>query len=104
MSKRWFILVLSILMLSGCRSSIVDDPSTQIQYSVAEPSLVKIEIENNYNTVIETPVNGYQSAGVHSVVINASKWVEGVYYYTLECKGVNSDFYYKSTKTMLLIK
>jgi len=30
--------------------------------------------------------------------------VEGVYFYTLECKGINSDYYFKSTKHMLLIK
>jgi hypothetical protein len=101
-----YILLLFLLTLSlnGCRSSILDDPSTTIDYQIPEDSHVKMTIENNYNTVVAIPVDQDQSAGYYSVNFNASNLLEGVYYYTLEAKGINNNYYYKSTKHMLLIK
>lgn len=104
MNKIFFNVVFLAFLLIGCRSSIVDDPSTTIQYTVSQPSNVRMEIENSYNTVIAVPVDDYRPSGTFSVSINASMWLEGIYYYTIECKGVNSNYYYKSTRTMILIK
>ncbi len=39
-----------VIILFGCKSSILDDPSTIIRYSVPEISMVKLTIENSYNT------------------------------------------------------
>ena len=104
MIKYYFLLILSILLLCGCRSSIVDDPSTLILYTISQPSNVKLTIENSYNTVVATLVDGYMTPGTYSISFDMSGLMEGVYFYTLECKGVNSDYYYKSEKLMLLIK
>ncbi|MDR3610860.1 MAG: hypothetical protein P4L27_09880 [Ignavibacteriaceae bacterium] len=55
------LLFFFMLSLNGCRSSILDDPSTMIDYQVPEDSHVKLTIENNYNTIIATLVNKDQS-------------------------------------------
>jgi hypothetical protein len=104
MSKHYLLFALFALVLIGCRSTIVDDPTTTINFNVSVASNVKVEVENSYNTVIAVPVDGYRAPGNYSVPINDSFWREGIYYYTIECRGVDSNYYYKSTKTMLLIK
>jgi hypothetical protein len=98
------LLFLITLSLNGCRSSILDDPSTVIYYQIPEMSHVTLTIENNYNTVIATPVDKDLAAGNYAFSFNASNLLAGVYFYTIECKGINNNYYYKSTKKMLLIK
>lgn len=93
-----------VLLITGCRSSILDDPSTIIGFQVPEDSHVTLTIENNYNTVIATPVDKDMTAGNYEVNFNASNLLSGVYFYTIECKGINNNYYYKSTKKMLLVK
>jgi len=104
MIKRFMVVVSLILFLVGCRSSILDDPTTRISYTIEQPAYVKIEVENSYNTVVATLVNGQMAKGTYSVSFDASKLPEGVYYYTVECTGTDTTYYYKSTKTLLLIK
>jgi hypothetical protein len=71
---------------------------------VPEDSHVTLTIENNYNTMIAKLVDQDQSAGYYSVDLSSSNLLAGVYYYTLEARGINNNHYYKSTKKMLLIK
>ena len=52
-----FAILLFALIYFGCNSSILDDPSIRIKYSVPEKSMVKLTIENSYNTTILTPVD-----------------------------------------------
>ncbi len=96
-------LILSLMLIS-CNSSIVDDPSLVIHYSVPEKSWVKITIENSYNTVVAIPVNVEKESGLYEVIIDLDNFAEGVYYYTIELKGVNSNYYSKTTKHLLLVK
>lgn len=104
--KRIFYVMTFFLsiMLFGCKSSIVDDPTLNINYSVPEVSLVKLTIENSYSTIIKIPVDNEQNAGMYSVSIDVNDLAEGVYFYTLELKGVNSNYYSKITKNLLLVK
>ena len=88
----------------GCKSSILDDPTTSIHYSLAEESYVKLTIENSYNTTVATLVDGVRSAGAHMVNFDSSNLAEGVYFYTIEAKGTNDNSYYKIVKQMLLVK
>ncbi len=100
-------ILLFAIILFGCKSSILDDPSIGIigiRYSVPEISMVKLTIENSYNTIILTPVDKEQNAGTYEVNFDASNFSEGVYFYTIELKGVNSAFYSKTTKNLLLVK
>jgi hypothetical protein len=102
--KKYFWLFLAVSLLIGCRSSIVDDPSTNIQFTVAQPSNVKLTIENSYGTVVATPIDEFKTAGTYMINFDASNLLEGIYFYTLECKGVNNNYYFKSEKMILLIK
>jgi hypothetical protein len=96
--------LLFIALFYGCESSILDDPATVIKYTVSERSSVKLTIENSYNTLIATLVDQEQFAGVYEVEFDVSNLAEGIYFYTLELKGIESDFYSKVTKPIILVK
>lgn len=104
MRKVFLLLFITLLSFAGCKSSILEDPSTSIQYSIPQPSHVKLTVENSYKTVIATLVDGEYSAGNYSVLMNMSNLPEGVYFYTLECRNDETKFYYKKTNSMVLMK
>lgn len=97
-----FTIVLTFIV--GCQSSNLVDPTTKISYTIEEKSYVKLEVENSYNTIIKTLVDEEQDAGNYSVQFNASNLAEGVYFYTLEATGIDSDYYHEETKNLLLVK
>ena len=93
------------VFFSSCKSSIVDDPSISILYAVTEHSLVTITVINNYNTVIMVPVDREEKLpGAYQVRFDANNLVEGLYYYTLEISGIESNLHTKVTKYLLLVK
>jgi len=104
MNKQYLVFALFALVLIGCESSTGPDPSTNILFSIEQPSYVKLEIENSYNTVVATLVDGNMSTGVYSASLNAAALPSGIYFSMLECKGTNSNYYSKTTKKFLLIK
>ncbi|MFA6540770.1 MAG: hypothetical protein WCT99_04145 [Bacteroidota bacterium] len=103
MVKLLFILA-SMMVISGCRSSILDDPTTSISYSIPGRSHVTVKVENSYSTVVATLVDADQVAGFYMVNLDASHLPEGIYFYTLEARGIDYPTYFSSTKRMLLIK
>lgn len=100
--KIYFLTIIA-LFVSGCNSSILDDPSTVIKYSIPEPSYVKLTIENSYDTIIAVLIDGEMPAGVFDVAFDASNLAEGIYFYILEIRTQNNN-YTKTTRHMLLIK
>ncbi|MFO7447302.1 MAG: hypothetical protein R6W90_13110 [Ignavibacteriaceae bacterium] len=102
--KKIILFLFAIVTYYGCESSIVDDPATIIKYSIPERSYVKVVVENSYNTVIATLVDGVTQAGVFSANFDVSNLAEGIYFYTIEVKGMETDYYYKTTKYMILVK
>ncbi len=98
------ILLISFIFFNGCKSSILDDPSTIIQYSILERSHIKLSVENSYNTLIATLVDRELQAGTHEVNFDSSNLAEGIYFYTLEVKGLETGSYSKTTHHMMLIK
>jgi len=72
--------------------------ATEISYSLAEASDVKLTIHNLRGQLVETVVDGRQEAGVHQVIWDASQYSSGVYFYKLQA----GDFV--STKKMNLLK
>jgi flagellar hook assembly protein FlgD len=92
------------LLLSGCRSSILNDPSTSIAFAIPEPSHAKLTVENGYNTVVATLVDGDLPTGYHQAVWDASGQLSGIYFYTLELRGTSSNYYSKVTKHLILLK
>ena len=93
----------TLLLLTSCNSSIVDDPTISILFLVPESAHVKLTVENSYDTLIATLVDEEKSPGAHQVSFDASNLAEGIYFYTLELRG-ESGSYSKSTKHLLLIK
>jgi len=103
MKKIKILFIFSLIIICGCNSSILDDPSTIISYRVEETSHVKLVVLNSYDKEIATLVDDEQPAGYYQASLDASNLAEGIYFYTLELKG-ESGIYSKSTKHMLLIK
>jgi len=103
--KRAFIFaLLAIIFFTGCESSILEDPSTIIDFRIPQKSYVKMTIENSYNTVIATLVDGEVNAGQLNVSFNMNSLPEGIYFYTVEIRGIETDYYSKTTKPLLLLK
>ena len=103
MNKIEMFFLLSIIIFVGCNSSILDDPTTTIEYSILESGHVTLTVENSYNTIIATLIDGNQSAGSHSVNFDASNLAEGIYFYSIVFNG-ESGSYYKAQKYLILSK
>jgi len=105
---RTLIILLSCILLTHCESSItnadIDGPTTIIHFSLPTDSEVKLTIENSYNTIISTPVDMTLSAGVYEVEVDTDGWADGVYFYTVVVKGLDNNYYFESTKNLLLIR
>jgi hypothetical protein len=101
--KNYIFVIAITVLIFGCNSSIVDDPSTTIKFSVAETAHVKLYVENSYDTIVTTLVDQVLAAGNYSVSFDTNNLAEGIYFYTLELKG-ESGSYSKTTKNMMLIK
>lgn len=74
------------------------NPSTIINFSIAEASIVKIAVYNLLGQKVADILNEFQEAGLHSVTFNASELPSGTYFYTIETPT------FKQTKKMLLAK
>ncbi len=90
--------------MACCRSSILDDPTLSIPYLITEASHVHVTVENSYNTVIATLVDADQQPGQYRVSFDAGGLQEGIYFYTIECKGLQSTYYFKTTNRILDLK
>jgi len=100
--KKYLIIVVALIVF-GCNSSILDDPSTRISYSIPEPSHVKLSVENSYNTLIAILVDDNLPAGSFNANFDSSNLAEGMYFYILEIKPENGTET-KTVKKMLLVK
>ena len=60
------------------------NPSTTISYTVPEKGNISVEIFNVAGQKIKTLVNGYMSAGEHSIRWDASGCSAGVYFYKVK--------------------
>ena len=74
------------------------NPATTIEYSLAEPGNVRLEIFNGNGQRIETLVDGWQGAGTHSMVWDASSQANGVYFCRITAGTV------QDTRKMLYVK
>jgi len=104
MVKGLVSVIIVAALVAGCRSSILDDPSTAITYSIPQPSHVHLTVENGYNTIVATLVDGDYNAGFYTAVFNPAGLQEGIYFYTLEVKGTGTDYSYTQTKYFLTLK
>jgi hypothetical protein len=81
------------------------NPSTNIKFSIAKSSYVKLTITDALGRLITTLVNEFKQAGNYSVDFDASRLSSGVYFYHIESRQAelltNS---FSETKKMLLVK
>src|SRR6267143_1079556 len=60
------------------------NPSTRIEYALAEPAMVSLKIFNLLGQQVSTLVDELQQAGNRSVELDASVFPSGVYFYRLQ--------------------
>ena len=75
------------------------NPTTEISYALSQDAQVSIRVYNSNGSIVADLVNASQSIGQHSVVFDASKLANGIFYYSLVANGR-----VVSTKKMLLLK
>ena len=81
------------------------NPTTKIQYSILEQSLVTIKVYNVLGKEIKTLVNENQNVGKYEVNFDASDLSSGVYFYKLTAgASTGSATGFVETKKMLMIK
>ena len=74
------------------------NPTTTIEYTLATPATVQLEIYNTLGEMVAQPVGGYRAAGTHSVVFDAGDLASGVYLYRLTAGN------YSVTQKMVLVR
>ena len=74
------------------------NPSTTIEFRLAESTEVRIDIYNIMGQKVETLVNKEMQAGNHKFKWNASEMASGIYYYKVQANGLHD------VKRMILIK
>lgn len=74
------------------------NPSTEISFSLAEASQVRLEVYNIAGQRLATVATGFYSAGEHSVTFDGSGLASGIYMYRLEAGA------FVETKKMVLLK
>jgi len=74
------------------------NPKTTIEFALAEPGKVKLEIYNTLGQKVKTVVDDYRIAGNHEVSIDASDLTSGIYFYKLQSAN------FTTTRKMVLMK
>jgi len=74
------------------------NPTTKIEYSLPEASMVKLAVYNNLGQEVASLVNEYKAAGKYIADFNANNLPSGMYFYKLQSGNFNS------MKKMMLIK
>lgn len=103
MKKLCFWIIIGFF-ISGCESSVLDDPASSIQFAIPKPSHVKVTVENSYNTVMAILMDQDVSAGLYQVNFAMDNLAEGIYFYIIEVNGLEDNSYSKTVKTMFLVK
>jgi len=80
------------------------NPATTIEYSIANPGLVKIEIYNLLGQRIKSLVNTHQAIGNYKLSFDASELASGMYFYRLKVMNSNNTSSYTKVRRMLLLK
>ncbi len=78
------------------------NPTTQISFALPVDAGVKISVYNALGQEMSKVVNNTFTAGSHTINFNASNLSSGLYFYTLEAKGVDGSSYLMSKKMMLM--
>jgi hypothetical protein len=74
------------------------NPSTQINFEISEKSFISLKVCNLLGDEVEELAGKEYSAGMHSVMFDASHLANGIYFYTLKTR----DFI--KTRKMMILK
>lgn len=74
------------------------NPTTNINFSLAEASVVKMAVYNLLGQKVSVILDEYRDAGSHSITFDASVLPSGTYFYTIETPQ------FRQTKKMILTK
>lgn len=74
------------------------NPITNINFSLAEPELVKLAVFDLLGQEVKSLINEFREAGPHSISFDASSFPSGTYFYKIETGN------FSETKKMLLMK
>jgi hypothetical protein len=66
------------------------NPSTTIKFSLPSAGNVKLSVYNLLGQEVQTLLNGFMEAGVHTVNFNAKNINSGIYLYKIEANGLTS--------------
>ncbi|HBQ59094.1 MAG TPA: hypothetical protein DD671_05570 [Balneolaceae bacterium] len=85
--------ILLALILAGCSNSLTPElenvGTTNIAFALSEDSLVKLWVENSYQSTVKVLVDEFKAEGVYNVQLemidgNGDPLPEGLYTYFLE--------------------
>lgn len=82
------------------------NPSTTIEFELAEQSFVLLKVYNQLDQEVATLIGGEEmEAGVMSVGFDASVFASGVYYYHLVARGLSTGSKtFIDVKKMILVR
>ncbi len=81
------------------------NPATSIRYSLADESLVKLDVYNILGEKVSTLVDRTQSSGPHAVRADMADYPSGVYFYRIEATSVHEPASrFTETRSMVLMK
>jgi hypothetical protein len=78
------------------------NPSTIIEFAIPMEAKVSIKIFNSIGQEVTEIVNENFSGGVNRVSFNARNISSGIYYYTIDAKGVDGSNFVSSKKMILM--
>ncbi len=79
------------------------NPSTTINFTLPVNAKVKVTIYNVLGKEISTLVNNDLTSGSHNYNVNLKNVSSGIYFYTIEAKGIDGSIF-TNTKKMTLLK
>jgi phage baseplate assembly protein gpV len=74
------------------------NPSTTITYALPQAGQVTLKVYDLLGREVKTLTNALQAAGEHAVVLDASSFASGIYFYRLQAGN------FTATKKMMLVK
>ncbi len=81
------------------------NPVTTIRYQLPVVSYVRLKVLNVLGQVVQILVNGEEGAGYKSVIWDGTDCPSGIYFYTLDAKGIsNRADSFSQSKKMILVK
>ncbi len=80
------------------------NPVTTICYTVPEPGLIKIVLDNVRGEEVKELVNHPHSPGDFQITFNASDLSSGLYFYKMDAYTLKGNLAFQSTHKMMLIK